>query len=254
MSARRRSHGAGPDRWLVSYADLVTLLLAFFTTLYAASTVDATRVAPLSSSVRDAFDLPAPPDAGAAVAAPPDAGAAVAAPPDAGAAEGQPTVVPPVEIGAGQAAMDELRRALDAALADAIAESRVEVTQDIRGLVVSMPDEAAFPSGGIEIASLALGVIDRVAGAVRDLSHPIQIEGHTDDLPIRTARYGSNWELSTARAAAVVAYLIGVAGVEPTRLSAAGYGEFHPRVPNSSAANRARNRRIEIVVLERPER
>jgi chemotaxis protein MotB len=93
-------------------------------------------------------------------------------------------------------------------------------------------------------------VIGRVAATVKDAPNPIRIEGHTDDVPIRTARYGSNWELSTARASAVVAYLIQEVGIEPRRLSAAGYGEFHPRVANDTQENRARNRRIDIVVLE----
>jgi len=244
MIPTRRAPGAGTDRWLVSYADLVTLLLAFFTTLYAASTVDADRLEPLSTSLRQAFDPPSP-HPGYGETRRPATGVDVAV-------HGRPTLVPPVEILTGQSAMDALRRALDAALADAIAASRVEVTQDVRGLVVSMPDEAAFPSGGTDVAPMALEVVDRVAGTVRGLANAIRIEGHTDDLPIRTTRYASNWELSTARAAAVVAYLIQTAGLEPTRLSAAGYGEFHPRVPNTSAENRARNRRIEIVVQEPP--
>jgi len=241
MNRARPSPAPGTDRWLVSYADLVTLLLAFFTTLYAASTVDATRLEPLSSSLRQAF----PPSAHAGVAEAPASAAHVDV-----AAHGEPLLVPPVEILRGQSEMDVLRRVLDAALADAIAASRVEVSQDVRGLVISMPDEAAFPSGGTELAPMALAIVDRVAAAVREVPQAIRIEGHTDDVPIRTARYASNWELSTARAAAVVAYLIQRAGIEPARLSAAGYGEFHPRVANSSAENRARNRRIEIVVLE----
>jgi len=240
----RRPPGTGPDRWLVSYADLVTLLLAFFTTLYAASAVDANRLEPLSSSLRQAFAPPLP-HPGYGEVRVPVAGVDVAV-------HGRPTLVPPVEILTGQSPMDALRRALDAALADAIAASRVELTQDVRGLVIAMPDEAAFPSGGTDLAPMALAVVDRVAATVREEPNPIRIEGHTDDVPIRTPRYASNWELSTARAAAVVAYLIETARLEPTRLSAAGYGEFHPRVSNSSADNRARNRRIEIVVLEEP--
>ena len=224
-----RDARASHDRWLISYADLVTLLLAFFTTLYAASTVDANKLGPLTSSLQSAFDTPVQ----------------ATAPRD-----GAPTLVPPVEIVARQSAMEALRRKLDAALAEALAARRVEVIQDLRGLVISMPDDAAFPSAGTAMAPAALDMIERVAAAVAPLSNSIRIEGHTDDLPIRTARYGSNWELSTARAAAVVAHLVTAKGIDPARLSAAGYGEFHPRVPNTSPGNRARNRRIDIVVLE----
>jgi chemotaxis protein MotB len=211
----------------VSYADLVTLLLAFFTTLYAASTVDANKLGPLTSSISSAFQSPA------------------LAP-----AESVPTLVPPVEIVARHNAMEALRRKLDAALAQALAERRVEVIQDLRGLVISMPDDAAFPSAGTAMSPAAVEMIERVAATIATVPNPIRIEGHTDDLPIRTERYGSNWELSTARAAAVVAHLVTNMHIEPARLSAAGYGEFHPRVPNTSPAARARNRRIDIVVLE----
>ena len=227
---RRTSERAGQDRWLVSYADLVTLLLAFFTTLYAASSVDTTKLAPLSTSLQDAFS------------------ASVA--PTTERAAGDLALVPAVEILPRQETMEALRRTLDAALADAIAERKVEVTQDIRGLVVSLPDDAAFPVGSTDVTPAALDIIGRIAGTVSTLTNPIRIEGHTDDVPIRTARYGSNWELSTARASAVVAHLITKVGIAPGRLAAAGYGEFHPRVANDSPANRARNRRIDIVILE----
>jgi hypothetical protein len=89
----------------------------------------------------------------------------------------------------------------------------------------------------------------RLAKTLRPLGNSIRIEGHTDDRPIHTARYSSNWELSTARASAVVAFLIETHDFAPGRLSAAGYGEFHPRVANDSPTNRARNRRVDIVIL-----
>lgn len=232
MRKLRRNERGGHDRWLMSYADLMTLLLAFFTTLYAASSVDARKLAPLSSSLQHAFDGRAE--------------AAVVQP------QGKPTIVPPIaEIVPRQSTMDDLRRTLEAELAQAVKEGRVEVIQDIRGLVVSLPEEAAFPVASADVAPAALDLIGRVAATVQTLPNPIRIEGHTDDVPIRTPRYDSNWELSTARAAAVVAHLIRNVGIEPARLSAAGYGEFHPRAANDSPVNRARNRRIDIVVLER---
>jgi chemotaxis protein MotB len=226
----RRGARVAHDRWLVSYADLVTLLLAFFTTLYAASTLDQNKLRPLASSLQSAFDTPLQPEPAVAT--------------------GAPTLVPPVEIMARRDAMESLRRTLDAALAEAIADRRVEVMQDLRGLVISMPDDAAFPSAGAEITPVARRMIERVAGTMQALPNPIRIEGHTDDVPISTEKYGSNWELSTARASAVVAHLVTSAGIAPSRLSAAGYGEFHPRVANTTPENRARNRRIDIVVLE----
>ena len=192
--------------------------------------MDDSKLRPLTSSLQSAFDTPLQ---------------AHAVRP-----EGSPTLVPPVEIMARVQAMDALRRKLDAALAEAIVAGRVELIQDARGLVISMPDDAAFPSGGATMTPAALATIESVAGTIQTLPNPIRIEGHTDDVPIRTERFGSNWELSTARASAVVAHLVTNGRINPARLSAAGYGEFHPRVPNTSPGARARNRRIDIVVLE----
>jgi chemotaxis protein MotB len=118
-----------------------------------------------------------------------------------------------------------------------------------RVLIRALPVARTIPPASADVHREAQELIGRIASSVRPLGNALRIEGHTDDVPIRTARYESNWELSTARASAVVAFLIHGAGLDPVRLSAAGYGEFHPRAPNDSAANRARNRRVDIVVL-----
>jgi chemotaxis protein MotB len=228
-----RSDRGGHDRWLVSYADLVTLLLAFFTTLYAASKVDATKMAPLSASLQQAFKV--------------DPGAPVVA---ASAPESRPTIVPPVEVVPRRPGLNDIRIALDAGLADDIRNHRAEITMDPRGLVVTMPEDAVFEVASTDPSPTALALVSRMASAVRGLPNDVRIEGHTDNVPIRTPKYRSNWELSTARASAVVAYLIESEGIDPARLSAAGYGEFHPRAANDTPANRARNRRIDIIVLE----
>ena len=216
----------GHDRWLISYADLVTLLLAVFTTLYAASTIDAQKLAPLSSSIREAFDTPPAPKA-----------------------DDVPPTVPPVTVVAAQPQQD-LQAQLAQALAQALKLDRIRMHRDARGLVLSLPEEAAFGVGSSDVSTEALEMIDRIAAAVAPTPNAIRIEGHTDDVPIRTSEYTSNWELSTARASAVVEYLVTSSNVAPERLSAAGYGEFHPRVPNDSAENRASNRRIDIVILD----
>ena len=220
----------GHDRWLLSYADLVTLLLAVFTTLYAASTLDAEKLARVESSVREAFD----------------------APPVVAAASPRGAVVPPVTVVAGQVAQEALRLRLFKQLKEALRLERVDIQRDARGLVVSLPEEAAFPVGRTDMSAEARSVIARIADTVGAEANAVRIEGHTDNVPIRTARYTSNWELSTARASAVVAYLVQSEGFDPTRLSAAGYGEFHPRVANDTPINRARNRRIDIVILDVP--
>jgi chemotaxis protein MotB len=155
-----------------------------------------------------------------------------------------------VEIVPRRRTLDEVRLTLDAELAPDVKAHRAEVTMDPRGLVVSMPEDAAFPVASTDVSPAALALVSRVAAAVQRLPNGIRVEGHTDNIPIRTPKYGSNWELSTARASAVVAYLVQHTRIEPARLSAAGYGEFHPRVANDTPANRARNRRIDIIILE----
>lgn len=230
MTPRPGHTRGGHDRWLLSYADLVTLLLALFTTLYAASTIDAQKLEPLAVSLREAFDAP---------------------PPVASAQEARGAIVPPVTIVAGDSPRDDLRLRLARELADALRLHRVEIHRDARGLILSLPEEAAFPVGRADISDEARGLISRIAAAVEPTPNGIRIEGHTDDVPISTARYTSNWDLSTARASAVVAFLVESGGLAPERLSAAGYGEFHPRVGNDTPENRARNRRIDVVILDR---
>jgi chemotaxis protein MotB len=114
-----------------------------------------------------------------------------------------------------------------------------------------LPESATFPMASAEATPAAQGLIDRVAATLGPLDVTVRIEGHTDDTPIRTARYTSNWELSTARASAVVARFIDQR-MDPRRLSAAGYGEFHPRASNGTAAGRASNRRVDVVVTLPP--
>lgn len=202
------------DRWLVSYADFMTLLCAFFTTLYASSLVTATKAE-------------APPAAAAAAAPAP--------------------VVTPVMVPIDP--LHALRAQLAAALHDDLAAGRLQLVDDRRGLVVEVPEGAAFAAGQAVVTPAARETLRRIAGAVADLPNGIRVEGHTDDAPIRTARFASNWELSTARATEVVALFVRESGIAPARLSAAGYGEHRPRAGNDTAAGRLRNRRVDIVIL-----
>jgi chemotaxis protein MotB len=221
-----RSERAGQDRWLVSYADLVTLLFAFFTTLYAAQAVDVTAAGtPAPASSPGTADAPAPVSAPSAS----EAGSA------------------------GDVAVDSLRARLTRRLEDDMRLMRADIVRDERGLVVSLPERATFAAGSADVTAEAKPLIAKVVEELGTAQYALRIEGHTDDRPIHTARFPSNWELSTARAGAVVAYLIQELEVSPSQLSAAGYAEFHPLVDNSSIANRARNRRIDIVVIDQAE-
>lgn len=225
---RLRASHVSHERWLVSYADFITLLFAFFTTMYAISTVDAQKLSSMVDSMQSAFDSQGRPRPA------PDTLA-----PRAARTDRQPP-----------APGETRERALAARLRERLDGSAVEIEIDARGIVVSMREAGSFPTGSADLSATARGVLTELAATMGDdRSLKLRVEGHTDDVPIQTGRFASNWELSTARATSVVTYLVQQVGLEPERLSAAGYGEFHPRVPNADTEARARNRRVDIVIL-----
>ena len=234
---RRRIPRVGADRWLVSYADFTTLLLVFFMALYTVSDINEAKLATAATSLRAAFSAPEP----GAEGPPSDGRKDTVLPEPAAAKAGE---VPAPRTGA----IARVRERIEQELAGAITAGQLELGADDRGLVLSLPESATFPVASADVTSTAQAVIDRVATTLEPLDVAVRIEGHTDDTPIRTARYSSNWELSTARASAVVARFI-EQRVDPRRLSAAGYGEFHPRTSNATADGRASNRRVDVVVI-----
>lgn len=127
---------------------------------------------------------------------------------------------------------------------------RMELTTSETGTVISLAETGSFPVGTADLTPAAARALAGLARVLRTEPSVIRIEGHTDDRPIRTPRYASNWELSTARATRVVQFLVEEGALPPARLSAAGYGEYRPRLANDTAESRARNRRVDIVVLD----
>jgi chemotaxis protein MotB len=210
------------DRWLVAYADMTTLLLAIFAGLYAAAM--SRPVSALGTGVLDGQGRA--PLVAAAPASAPDATA--------------------------DAALASLRASLGAIVEAHGALSDLDLNADARGLVLSLPEAGSFPSGRAEPTAEAELILGEVGVVLAAAPNPIRIEGHTDDVPIQSPLFASNWDLSTARATRVVHLLIDRAGVQAARLSAAGYAEFRPRVANDSPEHRARNRRVDIVVLTLP--
>jgi chemotaxis protein MotB len=154
-----------------------------------------------------------------------------------------------LELSAARQAL-ELRRELQSIATDDRGGASMEVGASTRGLVLSLAEAGSFPAGRADLTPEATDVMLTVAAALRRLPNLIRVEGHTDDAPIRTPLFASNWELSTARATRVVQLLIERGGIDPGRLSAAGYAEYRPRVSNASTETRARNRRVDIVVLD----
>ena len=233
MRKTERCRGVSPDpqpshdRWLVSYADFVTLMFAFFTTMYAISSVDAQKLDTMAEALSVAFDQPR----------------------EAVSLRLDPTDATWLEAAARVRELAGLRDQLATHLADDIAGDLVDLRLDGRGLVISLHEAGAFATASAELAPAARTLITTVGLAVRDLDNIVRVEGHTDDRPIFTQRYQSNWELSTARATSVVTFLVENMNIPSQRLAIAGYGEFRPLGPNDSDANRAKNRRVDIVVL-----
>ena len=215
------------DRWLVSYADFVTLMFAFFTTMYAISSVDAQKLDTMAEALSVAFDQPR----------------------EAVSLRLDPTDATWLEAAARVRELAGLRDQLATHLADDIAGDLVDLRLDGRGLVISLHEAGAFATASAELAPAARTLITTVGLAVRDLDNIVRVEGHTDDRPIFTQRYQSTWELSTARATSVVTFLVENMNIPSQRLAIAGYGECRPLGPNDSDANRAKNRRVDIVVL-----
>lgn len=220
--ARRRKlvQHSNTERWLLTYADLITLLLAFFIVMYSMSRLDADKFDRMSHALGGALrgDEMAPPHL--AVAGRPDLGQLL-------------------ELGT---------RIQEKVRFEGLAE-KIAVTQDERGLVIRVLESAAFDPGSAELKPQMHSVLGLLASELGPLDNHLRVEGHTDDLPISTVQYPSNWELSTNRATGVVRYLVEVLEVDPARVSALGYGEFRPVADNQSADGRARNRRVDLIVL-----
>jgi chemotaxis protein MotB len=235
---RHRHEHVNHERWLVSYADFVTLLFAVFVAMYAMSNIDAKKLETMVSSLQEAFS---PSEAAALEKLAKDGHILSATKPPPKLSKG---AGPGGEVGLG-----EVRERIRAGLAQDILQKRVEIEMDRRGLVISIREAGSFALGSSDLSPDAQAILQQIGITLGEVNNRIRVEGHTDDVPIHTARYASNWELSTARATNVVAFFLAHSEVRPERLSAAGYAEFYPRVPNSSEGGRARNRRVDLVIL-----
>ena len=229
-----QSGAAGAPAWMVTYSDLVTQLLAFFVILFSISSIDVQRFQLLLSAFRGSVGVL---EGGVSLERRP----LVGNPPI--------SVVPTLQYTQAREQMQAVFQELGRLLEEGGMDGSVQLVPEERGLVVRFADRVLFDLGRAELRPEARRVLDTVAGVLEPLPNPVRVEGHTDDLPIRNERFPSNWELSTARATTVVRYLIERHGFAPSRLSAAGYGEYHPLVPNDSEAARQRNRRVDLVVL-----
>ena len=260
MSRRKRrvSH-ANHERWLVSYADFITLLFAFFVVLYASSQVDKRKVGRLALAIQVAFQEmgvfqtsstqgpidfadPMPFTKEQAIGNVERSGslARIASHPS-GSLNG----------GGENGDLADLQSELESTLAAEIKRAEIAMRREPDGLVLSLREVGFYESGASQMKSSSQQIFDRIAALLLKRDCRLRIEGHTDNSPIHNAQFSSNWELSSARATEIVRLLIVRDGYPPDHLSAAGYAEYHPIASNANAVGRGTNRRVDIVILAR---
>lgn len=233
----------------------MTLLFAFFVVLYASSQVDKHKMGQLANAIQAAFqELGVFPgqSIGPPIALKESTGAGRSEAEKARIAQDLARVVEPIQIRAGaqlRPDVEQLRRAIEVALAPEIQRKEVALRVGPEGLVISLREVGFFDSGSAAMRPGAEAAFGRIAALLRERDCELRVEGHTDDVPIHTAQFQSNWELSTTRATGIIRELITQYHFSPERLSAAGYGEFHPTASNTTAEGRRLNRRIDLVVM-----
>jgi chemotaxis protein MotB len=258
---RKGGDDGSADRWLGTYGDAITLLMAFFVMLYAMAETDVVKFTAFVSGLEGPFgNMNAtemlergPALVGEAGAEEPsrDPGA-VTRPPGVVVPLGAPEILEEMTR-AQRDQLEEVEAMVQTALAAAGMPAAATTEVARRGLTVSIAaDDILFPSGSAAITAQGRALIGALGDPLRTAPNEVLIEGHTDDVPLRRDGY-SNWNLSTDRAVSVLELLVTDIGLAQQRLGAAGYGEFRPRVPNTDAASRALNRRVDIVFVVLPE-
>ena len=231
------------ERWLISYADFITLLFAFFVVMYSMSSINEGKYRVLSDTLLEAFKTP-PKSADPIQVGEPkkslDPVEPVIEKPDVISLKPEPAV------DTGQTA--RIAQRLQQSLKTLVDRGLIKIKHDKLWVEVELNNRILFASGEAELQPSAYPVLRQLARELKDMPNHIDVEGHTDNLPIRTELFRSNWELSAARAASVV-HLLTREGVDPARLSAIGYGEFRPIADNRTAEGRRRNRRVAIIIL-----
>ena len=245
--ARKRRHPehANHERWLISYADFITLLFAFFTVLYATSQADLKKQESFEKSIQKQFSG--------------FIGFGVGEKTADDNSQPQPgQLIPPVidtfpQAGAGagaQEVQDHVERQLKSKLTASERENLMgEVQHDAVGVKIQLASSRLFEPGSADLRADSAGALDKIGQLLKDSARKIIIEGHTDDIPIRTKEYPSNWELSAARATKIVRYLVARHKIDPALLIPIAYADQKPLAPNDSPENRAKNRRIEIKLV-----
>lgn len=213
------------DRWLLTYSDMITLLMIFFIVLYTISSVNQTKYQTIARSLGLAM------------------GTSYIFGDKSGKLVGDYSELP------NESSMQQLESNIQDYIQKNHLQNYASIRTDERGLVISIEDSVFFAKGSAEIEPDKQQMLKSIADLIKKLPNYIRVEGYTDNLPIHTEKYRSNWELSVSRATNVINALV-QNGVNPEKLIAVGYGEYKPRFPNNSEENRAKNRRVDIVIMD----
>lgn len=236
MSKKKHEEHENHERWLVSYADFITLLFAFFVVMYSISSVNEGRFRTVSDSIKAALHP---------IVSPP------ATPTPFQVGNNKPSSIVPNVVPSRDMAVRRLQQALKTLQASVRPET-VQITEPGDStIVLSLPELVLFESGAATLRAEAMPFLQALAEALIELDRQIKVQGHTDNVPMRSAQFPSNWELSAIRAVMVVRALGELYGVPSQNLSAVGFADSRPVTDNQTPENRAKNRRVEIVVLER---
>ena len=241
MRARVPRSRVGHDRWLVSYADFVTLLFGLFVVLYAFARADQKKQVQVAQAIDSAFK-----SMGAFSNSNPSARTQGASQQEHVAMREE--VLTPMQV---KSDLDRIRQDLTQSLAKQIASHAVSLDMGRDGLVISLREAGFFDSGSATPKAEALPTLRQIAERLSTTPYDLRIEGHTDNVPVHNAEFDSNWELSAARATHIARLFLEMKAISPDRMSAAGYAEFHPVASNDTAEGRAENRRVDLVVLPR---
>ncbi len=235
MAKHKHEEHENHERWLVSYADFITLLFAFFVVMYSVSSVNVGKYRTVSESIKAALNP---------VVSPPSSPTAFSL------NANKPALTAPNAPGSREVVIRRLRN-LAQVINRSPQMSRVKIVEKVNGdIVITIPDQVLFNSGEAAVRPEALRFLEGLGTAILELNRHTRVEGHTDNVPIRTAQFPSNWELSAARAVMVVRVLSELYGVPADHLAAVGLADTRPVTANSDAEQRAKNRRVEVVILE----
>lgn len=234
MARRRVSHGhVNHERWVISYADFVTLLFAFFVVMFATANADKGKARAVAEAVKAALDPKANPHSKEIIQE----------------LLRKDKKITPEAAKQTVAELTPSLNLLQKNLKDEIQRGEVELHLEPRGLTISFKQAALFDSGAADIKTSASSGLEKVADAILKLPNQIRLEGHTDNVPIHNVQFKNNWELSSARSIAVLEFLTEKFDVPVKRLAVSGYADVAPVASNDTDAGRARNRRVDIVIL-----